>query len=79
LKRGEIGQAFHARALRDHTYAQRAAQADFAFRECRARHDGAISPQTQSLATMQDWAQVQGWRDAAARIELAQDMSEVAR
>jgi len=32
--RRRIGEAFHARALRDHTYAQRAAQADQAFREC---------------------------------------------
>ena len=31
-----IGQAFHARALRDHTYAQRAAQADAALREMKA-------------------------------------------
>lgn len=31
-----IGQAFHRRALRDHTYAQRAAQADAAFRHLAA-------------------------------------------
>ena len=29
--RKRIGSAFHARALRDHTYAQRAAQAEVAF------------------------------------------------
>jgi spore maturation protein CgeB len=33
-ERRKIGNAFHARALRDHTYAQRAAQADAAFRAC---------------------------------------------
>ena len=32
-----IGEAFHQRALRDHTYAQRAAQADAALRELAAR------------------------------------------
>jgi spore maturation protein CgeB len=32
--RKQIGEAFHARALRDHTYAQRAIQAEQAFREC---------------------------------------------
>jgi len=36
-KRKEIGQAFHARALRDHTYAQRAKDAEQAFRECLQR------------------------------------------
>ena len=36
--RRKIGAAFHARALRDHTYAQRAVQAEAAFRFClRAR------------------------------------------
>ena len=34
--RRRIGEAFHARALRDHTYAQRAAQADQAFHQCMA-------------------------------------------
>ena len=33
--RGRIGQALHRRALRDHTYAQRALQAERAFMECR--------------------------------------------
>lgn len=35
--RRAIGAAFHARGLRDHTYAQRAAQAQTAFTECIAR------------------------------------------
>jgi spore maturation protein CgeB len=34
--RRRIGRAFHERALRDHTYAQRAVQADHAFRQCLA-------------------------------------------
>ena len=37
--RRRIGTAFHARALRDHTYAQRAAQAEIAFMESMARRD----------------------------------------
>lgn len=39
--RRRIGDAFHARALRDHTYAQRAAQADEAFRQCIATREEA--------------------------------------
>ena len=35
--RQSIGAAFHARALRDHTYAQRALEAERAFEECLAR------------------------------------------
>jgi len=35
--RRKIGRAFHARALRDHTYAQRAKEAEAAFRECLER------------------------------------------
>ncbi len=35
--RRQIGDAFHARGLRDHTYAQRALQAQAAFTECIAR------------------------------------------
>ena len=54
--RRRIGAAFHARALRDHTYAQRAAQADFAFRECLARRRGEVGPQQNAAATMADWA-----------------------
>jgi spore maturation protein CgeB len=37
--RRSIGQAFHARALRDHTYAQRAVQVDYAFRTCLAQRE----------------------------------------
>ena len=39
--RRAIGDAFHARALRDHTYAQRAMQADAAFRHCLAARTAA--------------------------------------
>jgi len=39
-ERKRIGAAFRARALRDHTYAQRAAQAEAAFLECMARREG---------------------------------------
>ena len=35
--RRRIGEAFYARALRDHTYAQRAEHAEAAFRECLSR------------------------------------------
>ena len=66
--RRRIGQAFHARALRDHTYAQRAAQADYAFRECAQRRRGLVPPQTQSLARMADWNAVPEWRQSCARI-----------
>jgi len=60
--RAQIGAAFHARALRDHTYSQRAVQADFAFRECLARRRGEIGPQQSSAATMEDWAAMPGFR-----------------
>lgn len=60
--RRKIGEAFHARALRDHTYAQRAVQADFAFKECLARRRGEIGPQESSAATMEDWAAMPGFR-----------------
>ena len=40
-RRRRIGDAFRARALRDHTYAQRAAQAEQAFEECLLRTCGA--------------------------------------
>jgi spore maturation protein CgeB len=59
--RRRIGEAFRARALRDHTYAFRAAQADFAFRECLARRHGGTGPQRYSAATMADWAKVPGF------------------
>jgi spore maturation protein CgeB len=60
--RRRIGDAFHARALRDHTYAQRAVQADFAFKECLARRRGEVGPQQNSAATMEDWAAMPGFR-----------------
>lgn len=60
--RSRIGRAFRARALRDHTYAQRAVQADFAFKECLARRRGEIGPQETSVATMEDWAAMSGFR-----------------
>ncbi len=41
--RREIGAAFHARALRDHTYAQRAAQAEAAFLQCLAAREEAAT------------------------------------
>ena len=51
--RARIGEAFHARALSDHTYAQRAAQAESAFIEClNRRRDtaGMALCETQELA-----------------------------
>jgi spore maturation protein CgeB len=39
MARKRIGSAFHARALRDHTYAQRAAQAEEAFVESMAKRE----------------------------------------
>ncbi len=66
-----IGEAFYARALRDHTYAQRAAQADYAFRQCAARRRSAAPRQTESLATLADWDTVPGWRQTAARLTSA--------
>ncbi len=75
-QRRRIGAAFHARGLTDHTYAQRAAQADFAFRECRARRLGELGPQTQSLATMADWRNNPGWRAVTAGVP-AQKSEEV--
>ncbi len=61
-QRKEIGAAFHTRGLLDHTYAQRAAQADYAFRECHARRQGLLGPQTESLSTMADWRHKPHWR-----------------
>lgn len=63
--RKRIGDAFHARGLADHTYAQRAAQADFAFRECLGRRQGKSGTQTHAPATMADWRSVAGWRRAS--------------
>jgi spore maturation protein CgeB len=56
MARKTIGEAFRGRALRDHTYARRAMQADFAFKQCRARRRGELGLQQESLATMADWA-----------------------
>lgn len=67
--RRRIGDAFHRRGLRDHTYALRAAQADFAFRECLARRRGMTGKQQCSLATMAEWKQAPGF--AAAPVEEA--------
>ncbi len=60
--RQRIGAAFRTRGLLDHTYAQRAAQADFAFRQCQARRQGKLAPQTQAPAIMADWRTIPGWR-----------------
>lgn len=62
--RRRIGSALHARALQDHTYASRAAQAYFAFRECLARRQGKLGPQTHSAATMKDWEHISGFSTA---------------
>ena len=69
--RRKIAHAFHSRAMRDHTYALRAAQTDFAFRECARRRRGLASAQTQALAIMADWASIPGWRKVAASIATA--------
>ena len=69
--RRRIGEAFRARALRDHTYAFRALQADFAFRDCLARRQGKTGPQTYSAAIMADWAHVPGFTGAQVEEALA--------
>lgn len=69
--RRRIGDAFHARALRDHTYAFRASQADFAFRDCLARREGKVGPQTYSAAIMADWAHVPGFAGSLVEEALA--------
>ncbi len=66
--RRRIGAAFHARSLRDHTYAARAAQADFAFRDCLARRQGLVPPQQFAAATMVDWKHVAGFHRAEAEV-----------
>lgn len=58
-ERKQIGDSFRRRALRDHTYARRAAQAHFCFRECMARRRGEVGPQSIALATMKDWADIE--------------------
>lgn len=42
--RRRIGEAFHARGLRDHTYEQRALQAEKAFMSCLAKKASAVRP-----------------------------------
>jgi spore maturation protein CgeB len=69
--RRSVGNAFHARALRDHTYAFRASQADFAFRECLARRRREVGPQRYSAATMEDWKHVCGFMGAPVEETLA--------
>ena len=52
VARRRIGEAFHRRALRDHTYAQRAVQAELAFQRClerRKRADHVLSPEESLL------------------------------
>lgn len=66
--RRKIGRAFHARGLQDHTYAQRAAQADFAFRDCLARKRGEVGPQQNPAASMKDWSHVSGFEPARSRV-----------
>lgn len=53
-----MGEALRSRALSQHTYASRALQADFVFRECLARRKGEVPAQSESLATMKDWVQI---------------------
>jgi spore maturation protein CgeB len=59
--RRRIGDAFHARALRDHTYALRATQVDLALRECLQRHQGILGHQQKALATIEDWSDMPGF------------------
>lgn len=66
--RKRIGADFHARGLRDHTYAQRAAQADYAFSDCQARRQGNVEAQTQSLATMAEWRLIPGFEQYGAAL-----------
>jgi spore maturation protein CgeB len=66
--RRRIGDAFHARALADHTYAMRAAQADFAFRECLERRQGRVGPQMYSAATIADWHTLPGFANDEAEV-----------
>lgn len=51
-ERRRIGNAFRKRALRDHTYTQRAQQAQAAFRECLDRRHYPISKRAPSIAEM---------------------------
>lgn len=56
-EKAAVGQALRRRALRQHTYAARALQADFAFHDCLARRKGYVPAQSESLATISDWIQ----------------------
>jgi hypothetical protein len=50
--RRQIGLAFHARALRDHAYAQRAKDAEQAFRECLQRKKTAMVQSAAGIKAM---------------------------
>jgi spore maturation protein CgeB len=50
--RKRVGMALRERALRDHTYAQRALQAEFAFRECLARKRPAMTKASSDVEAM---------------------------
>ena len=50
--RKQIGRSFHERALRDHTYAKRAKDAELAFRECLQRKKTAIVASAAGLPAM---------------------------
>ena len=50
--RKRVGLAFRERALRDHTYAQRALQAESAFRECLARKRPAMTKTSSDVEAM---------------------------
>lgn len=65
--RRKIGRAFHARGLQDHTYARRAAQADFAIRECLARRRGEVGQQQNAPASIGDWSHALGFEPARSR------------
>ena len=51
-ERKRIGEAFRARAIRDHTYAQRALQAESAFQECLARKRTAMANASPGIAAV---------------------------
>jgi spore maturation protein CgeB len=51
-RRKEIGQAFHERALRDHTYALRAKDTEQAFRECLQRKKTAMVQSAAGITAM---------------------------
>lgn len=55
-ERRRIGQAFHQRALRDHTYAQRAIQVEQAFAECLEQRISAASTSSREDYLVQERA-----------------------